>query len=834
MPVLSDAQLHSVEASRAEFGLAGGFRLLLFFLDSHLSRALVVPPEGLRTPRTWSLSPELGKEDPIGGRDRLDLSGFPGSEILAVEETEEAIAIETALVKVEVRRSPLALTWSFRPCKEAPFEPILQDRQTRAYCYSRRSSGFKHYLVRDPAEHYYGFGEKSGNANKAGRRLRMRTTDALGYDAETTDPLYKHIPFYLTVRPDLAGRAWGLFYDNLSHAAFDLGQEIDAYHGPYRSFEASGGDLDLYIIAGPSIREVVARYTALTGRTAFPPRWSLSYSGSAMQYTEAQDAEARLAGFLMQLREHEIPCGSFHLSSGYTNENGKRYVFTWDKSRFPDPARLSRRFAEAGIRLIANIKPAMLNDHPRFAEVEAFRGFIRDSEDETRPHLAQFWGGKAAYLDFTNPQTSAWWGREVKAQLLDLGIAATWNDNNEFEIWDDGARANAGGHGGTIACLRPVQTGLMLRASKLAQCERAPSKRSFLVSRSGGPGMQRYAQTWTGDNFTSWKTLRYNLRMGHGLSLSGIFNFGHDVGGFAGPKPEPELFLRWIEQGIYWPRFSIHSWKADGSANEPWMYPEILGPVREALNWRERLVPLLYSLLWRAHTHHEPVLRPLFYDFPAQPASYEENDVFMLGRDLLVAPVVERGAVSRHVWLPEAEGGWYRIGTGEHFPCGDAEVSAPLGAAPAFMRAGAILPLGPSPSWTDGPLTLRLFPLPGGKAEAEIYDDDGESPADRLNPPCLLHFAVEWEGTRPPHPVLLPKGRRHARTTLQRGERAAASSPSPLGERLGVRGSSPPKVEISRYGWHPPRWQEIRFEDAAGRPISVALAGSGGFRLSGS
>ena len=169
------------------------------------------------------------------------------------------------------------------------------------------------------------------------------------------------------------------------------------------------------LIFGPAVRDVVARYTALTGRTAFPPRWSLSYSGSAMQYTEAPDAANRLGDFLEALREHDIPCGSFHLSSGYTKRDGRRYVFTWDKSRFPDPAALARRFADAGLQLIANVKPAMLTDHPRFAEVEAFRGFVRGRRGRNPPHLAQFWGGEAAYLDFTNPQTSAWWAREVKA-----------------------------------------------------------------------------------------------------------------------------------------------------------------------------------------------------------------------------------------------------------------------------------------------------------------------------------------------------------------------------------------------------------------------------------
>ncbi len=611
----------------------------------------------------------------------------------------------------------------------------------------------------------------------------MGALDACGYDAETSDPLYKHIPFYVTVRPDQGGAAVGLFYDNLARAAFDLGQEIDAYHGPYRTFEAEDGDLDLYVIFGPAIRDVVAGFTALTGRTAFPPRWALSYSGSTMQYADAPDATARLARFLELIAEHDIPCQSFHLSSGYTLIGEKRHVFHWDRRRFPDPKTLARRFVDAGLRLIANIKPAMLLDHPRFAEVEAFRGFVRDSEDPARPHIAQFWGGEAAYLDFTNPRTSEWWSREVTAQLLENGIASTWNDNNEFEIWDEAAGVDLAGRGGTMACLRPVQSLLMMRASRRAQIAHAPDKRPYLISRSGGPGMQRYVQTWTGDNDTSWTTLRYNLRMGHGLSLSGIFNFGHDVGGFAGPKPEPELFMRWIEQGVYWPRFTIHSANSDGSVTEPWMYPELLPQVRAALRWRERLAPLIYSLLWRAYAHHEPVLRPLFYEFPGAPEAYDEEDSFMVGPDLLVAPVLEQGAAHRAPWLPNVHGGWFDLRSGAHRAGGQrTETEAPLGAAPAFMRAGSVLPLGPVRSWQDGPLTLRLFPLTDGRAVTEIYDDDGEGHVDPLSPPCLLRVEAQWPG-------------------------------------------GAPELTARRSGSHRPRWREIRLEDAAGQPIEASING---------
>ena len=299
----------------------------------------------------------------------------------------------------------------------------------------------------------------------------------------------------------------------------------------------------------------------------------------------------------------------------------------------------------------------------------------------------------------------------MKAQLLDNGIASTWNDNNEFEVWDDSALANLNGRGGAMACLRPVQTGLMLRASALAQQEHRQN-RPFLVTRSGGPGLQRYAQTWTGDNRTDWKTLRYNLRMGHGLSLSGIFNFGHDVGGFAGRKPEPELFMRWIEQGIYWPRFTIHSWNDDGSANEPWMYPEILPLVRAAMEWRERLVPLLYTLMWRAHAHHEPILRPLFFDFPDEAESYEENDAFHAWTRC------SRGANRRarrrqpQRLAPEDRRRPVRHQNGRAVALREnTGLKCRSGPRPPLFAQARSLPPGRSPSWAEGPLTLRLFPL---------------------------------------------------------------------------------------------------------------------------
>jgi alpha-glucosidase len=288
----------------------------------------------------------------------------------------------------------------------------------------------------------------------------------------------------------------------------------------------------------------------------------------------------------------------------------------------------------------------------------------------------------------------------VTAQLLDLGIAATWNDNNEFEVTNPRALAHGFGHPFPAREMMPLQTLLMLRASRDAQRAHQPDRPPFLVSRAGAAGMQRYAQTWSGDNRTSWETLKWNIPMGLGLALSGVSNTGHDVGGFAGPRPDPELFLRWIGFGVFMPRFSIHSWNDDGSVNEPWMYPDLLAEVRRLMRLRTRLLPYLAACLARYRRDYEPVIRPLFYDIPDDPRAWEPTDSFMLGDAMLVAPVVTPGARSLSVYLP-AGAAWRDGWSGERLTGGVAvERPAPFAQPPFFLRLDA--QSGPPP-FRDGP-----------------------------------------------------------------------------------------------------------------------------------
>ena len=712
----------------------------IFVLEEHIVRVMVLPGGKLNFPRTWAIAP--GLEDVAAeGRDRFDLSGFSLPDY-TLSQTADTLVLSTSQIRLTIRLAGLFSQWETRVAGE--WKLAASDRSTQAYNFGWWDNKVYHYLQRSRDEMYFGLGERAGEANRTGSRYRFCNVDPMGYSARHTDPLYKHIPFYLTWRRD-AHVAFGLFYDTLSDCSFDMGRELDNYHGHYRYFVADHGDLDYYFIAGEHLRDVSRTFTWLTGRPAMMPRWSIGYSGSTMTYTDAPNAQERMNEFLDGCEKHDILCDSFHLSSGYTSIKDKRYVFNWNREKFPDPQAFVQNYLDHGVRLCANIKPCLLRDHPRFAEAEELGLFVKDAEG--KPLAVQFWDETGAYLDFTNPKTLDWWQARVKDALLDYGIASTWNDNNEFEIWSDTATVNGFGNQHLAAAAKPLHTLLMIRASKTAQHEARPDERPFLISRSGAAGMQRYVQTWSGDNYTSWETLRYNIKMANGLAMSGVSNTGHDIGGFSGPAPEPELFLRWIQHGIFLPRFSIHSWNDDKTVNEPWMYPQLTPYIRELIRLRYRLVPYFYNLLWRSHKHCEPMIRPTFHDYPEDPRCFEENDDMLLGANLLVASVVEADQQVRRVYLPRGAG-WYDFWQGTHYTGGQ-EITLPATwqQPPLLAREGSVIALNLAEQHFAKPADQRgfaIFPLRGeGSFSEEVFEDDGFSEAYRDGKYGLWHFEVQ-------------------------------------------------------------------------------------------
>lgn len=341
----------------------------IMILETDIIRILFTDGEELQLDKTWSVAP--GQSDvPLEGRKRLDTSGFslPSYEF---SNNNGECTVETSALKLNVDLNGFKISWFYR--EDSGWVNFANDRKTQAYNFDGSlGEGIVHYLKRDLDEQYFGLGEKTGSVDKHGKRYRMQAIDAMGYDAEYSDPLYKHIPFYIT-RHRETGFSFGVFYDNLSSSIFELGTELDNYHELYRYYQAKQGDLDYYIIGGPKVKDVTRKFSWLTGQTIFPPKWSLGYSGSTMSYTDAPDAQMQLNEFLKLCEKHDILCDSFQLSSGYTSIEDKRYVFNWNQSKIPSPKKMVTDFHDKGLRLCANIKPCLLKDHPLFNELKEKR-----------------------------------------------------------------------------------------------------------------------------------------------------------------------------------------------------------------------------------------------------------------------------------------------------------------------------------------------------------------------------------------------------------------------------------------------------------------------------
>lgn len=585
-----------------------------------------------------------------------------------------------------------------------------------------------------PEDCFYGFGEKSGSFNKAQKFMSMSPKDAMGYNPRETDSLYKHIPFYIKLNRGTR-KAVGYFYHNTCECDFDMGREKSNYWKPHSRYRTDGGDIDLFLIAGPSVRQVVERYTDLTGKSAMLPRYALGYLGSSMYYPELDnDCDDAILDFIDTTREERIPVDGFQLSSGYctveTDKGIKRCVFTWNKKRFKDPREFFAQMEKRGVTVSPNVKPGILLIHPKLDEMKAKGMFIKAS-DSDEPGIGTWWGGKGVFADFTNPSTRTYWKEMLKENVLEYGTSSVWNDNCEYDsLVDKDCRCDFEGKGGTIGQLKSVMSNIMCHITDEAIHETFTNTRPYIVCRSGHCGIQRYAQTWAGDNLTCWDSLKYNIATILGMSLSGVANQGCDIGGFYGPSPEAELMVRWIQNGIFQPRFSIHSTNTDNTVTEPWMYGDCTDYIREAIGLRYQLSPYLYSLMERAHETGLPIMEPMCSAFQEDVKCYEEGVDFMLGDSLLVANVVEKGAVSRKVYLPEGET-FYDFYTRAAYEGGrTVELPVDLGSIPLFVISGAIIPM--AEDRLDNLKTqqaehLRILCAADRDGRSELYEDDGIS-----------------------------------------------------------------------------------------------------------
>jgi len=575
------------------------------------------------------------------------------------------------------------------------------------------------------AEMFFGLGEKTGFLDKRGRRYIMWNTDDPLHTPDK-DPLYKSIPFMIGFD---GKRAYGLFVDSTARSEFDLGYE----DRERLSVTVYDSQLDLYIIDGQSISQVIRQYTMLTGRMEMPPIWSLGFQQSRWSYYP-QEKVLELAE---TFRTRQIPCDAIYLDIDYMD--GFR-IFTWDSNRFPDPKGMTSQLREQGFRIVTIVDPAIRKDSDYTVYMEGAREghFCKLPTGEV--YHGKVWPGTAAFPDFSRDRTRKWWGLK-HASLFDAGVSGIWNDMNEPSDFTSGTglenriqmtvpddlMMDFDGKPQPFSRCHNAYGLLMCRAAYEGFRALKPKERPFMVTRSAYAGIQRYAAVWTGDNHSWWEHLAASIPMHLNIGLSGIPFVGADVGGFQG-NCSPELYARWIQLGAFTPFFRAHSEKGTRD-HEPWSFgPEVERIAQKAIRLRYELLPYLYSEFRQACETGLPVMRPLILDFQDDRNVYGINDQFMFGRDIMAAPVTHPGDRKRMVYLPQ--GGWYDFHTKERLEGGRYIIAdAPLDRIPLYVREGAIIPMARSAcsiqSMDLSTLWIEIYAGPEGSFT--LYEDDGLS-----------------------------------------------------------------------------------------------------------
>ena len=631
-------------------------------------------------------------------------------------------------VNVLVTKSPLLITFA-----DASDNILLADEPGLPMAWN--GSRVHVWKKMPPDENYYGLGDKAGPMNRRNRAFANWNTDEFGWQ-ESSDPLYKTIPFFIGLR---SGLAYGVFFDNSYRSSFDFGKESRDYF----SFGAEGGELNYYFIAGPEPKKVVEQYTALTGRAPLPPLWTLGYQQCRYSYYP----ESRAREIVKTLRDKKIPADTIYFDIDYQQGYAP---FTINREYFPTFEKMIADFRAQGFHtiLITDLHIKKDPDHGYAPYDSGIKNDVFVKNPDGSIYAGKVWPGDSVFPDFTLTRVRDWWGGLYK-NFVAMGAAGFWNDMNEPSVF---SRADKTMPLDTVHRLDDGTTVDHRAAHNIFGMENARAtyegllklqagERPFVLTRAAFSGAQRYAATWTGDNSSTWNHVKMSTPMLMSMGISGMPLVGNDIGGFAG-SPTPDLLTRWFEVGSLNPIYRDHT--AKGTADqEPWVHgPEHEAIRRKYIELRYRLMPYLYTAIEETARTGIPVMRPLFLEYPQAPEFYGDDRDFLFGRDLLVAPVTTEMLDAEEVALPP--GDWYDFWSGaRHAHDEKIQLHPRLDEMPLYVRAGAIVPMqsvvqntGETP---DGPLQLHIYP--GEDCRGSLYQDDGHSFAYQKGEVLRIHYS---------------------------------------------------------------------------------------------
>ncbi|HKQ05878.1 MAG TPA: TIM-barrel domain-containing protein [Blastocatellia bacterium] len=575
----------------------------------------------------------------------LMLAGTPARDrSWRVAQDERSVTYTSAYGRVVIVKSPWHVEFYDNAGRLLTRTQNINDPHTYTtpipFSFIRRASDLSRSVAAtfqlSPDEKIFGCGESFTRLNKRGQKVVAYTRDAMGVQNEL---MYKPIPFFMS------SNGYGMFVHTSTPVTFDFGKSYDAHNVIYDGDE----NLDLFIFLG-SPKEVLSEYTQITGRSPVPPLWSFGLWMSRITY-KAEDEVREVAA---KLRQYRIPTDVLHLDTGWF-ETDWRSNYRFSTSRFRDPGRMISDLKQQGFH-ISLWQYTYFTPKNEIYKEAVDHGYVVRNQGGGLPF-------EDAVLDFSNPQTVKWY-QGLLANLLKMGVGAIKADFGE------GAPANglyASGRTGFYEHnLYPLRYN-----QAVAEITKQVTGDTIIWGRSAWAGSQRYPLHWGGDAENTDSAMAAELRGGLSFGLSGFTYWSHDAGGFVDPSPR-DLYGRWLAMGA----LTSHTRTHGAPPKEPWGYDEaFVDQFRRTIELKYTLMPYIYAQAVDSSAHGYPMLRTLFFEYPDDPTAWLIEDQYMLGSDLLVAPLIEAGN-SRRVYLPPGAwidyqsgnvytgGGWHQLTAG--------------------------------------------------------------------------------------------------------------------------------------------------------------------------
>ena len=584
------------------------------------------------------------------------------------------------------------MRWDRQPSTMFPEANYLTERH-EPYMVTELSLGV--------GECVYGLGERFTAFVKNGQSV-----DTWNEDGGTASQIaYKSIPFYMT------NRGYGVFVDSSDNVSFEVASEKVEYVG----FSVPGEQLSYYFFYGPTPKQILKNYTALTGLPALPPAWSFGLWLST-SFTTNYDEETT-SSFINGMIDRGIPLSVFHFDCFWMK--GFHWCdFEWDKDCFPDIRGTLQRYHEKGLKICAWINPYIAQGTPFFKE-GAKHGYLLQRADGKGVWQTDNWQAGMGLVDFTNPDAVKWYTDKLRT-VLDSGVDCFKTDFGERipvnVVYYDGSDPHA---------MHNYYTYLYNKAVFNLLKEVKGEKEAVLFARSATAGGQQFPVHWGGDCFANYPSMAETLRGGLSFAMSGFSFWSHDISGFESTAT-PDLYKRWAAFGL----LSTHS-RLHGSASYrvPWLFDEeACDVVAFFTKLKCRLMPYLYAKAIEAHMEGTPVMRPMVFEFTGDPAVNYLDTQYMLGEALLVSPIFREDGVSEY-YLPQ--GKWTHLLSGEVREGGRWQKDTyDYFSMPLYVRENTLLPVGcedmrPDYDYEKG-LSLHLYqPVDGAVATCQIPSTDG-------------------------------------------------------------------------------------------------------------